>query len=98
MGYTISYGADSRVEAQWKKQRHRGKGRVWIIAAILAGLCFLRQSIDEEKLQDYLIPGNPDVTRAAFARLTDNLREGEDIRDAMTVFCREIIDSATVLE
>ena len=42
----------------------------------------------------YLIPGDPAVTTAAFSSMVDDIGEGESIRQAFLTFCKEIIFSA----
>ena len=49
------------------------------------GTGFLRQS---------LIPGDPDVTAAAVDSLIDDLKDGQQVSDAITAFCRELISNA----
>lgn len=43
----------------------------------------------------YLIPGDPDVTTAAFETLVDEIGAGEPVREAFVDFCKEIIFSGT---
>jgi len=43
------------------------------------------------KLEQWLIPGNPQVAKAAFSLMLDDLRDGESLGEAVTTFCNEII-------
>ena len=47
-------------------------------------------------LRDVLVPGDPDVTLHGLETLARELREGESFSDAVTAFCREVIDGAAV--
>ena len=38
-----------------------------------------------------LIPGDPDVTTAAFSNLVNEIGDGEPVREAFVNFCKEII-------
>jgi hypothetical protein len=45
-------------------------------------------------VQEVLLPGDPAVTAAALENMTEGLRSGESLLDAVTAFCREIIANA----
>ena len=45
-------------------------------------------------VQDVLLPGDPAVTAAALENMTDGLRSGQSLLDAVTTFCKEIIANA----
>ncbi|MBQ7340855.1 MAG: hypothetical protein IJW41_01635 [Oscillospiraceae bacterium] len=42
----------------------------------------------------WLLPGDPDKTQAALATLTEDIRAGESLGQAITAFCQEIVDNA----
>lgn len=44
-----------------------------------------------EFIRDLMIPGDDAVTIQAFQNLTQELRGGTDVRDAVTAFCHEVI-------
>ena len=94
MGYRILYGPAGKTEIEWN--RRRGKVRKTVLAgffvlAVCAAACMIA---GKEKLQEVFIPGNPDVTRAAFGKLTEDIQNGESLGDAMAAFCMEIIENA----
>ena len=43
----------------------------------------------------YLIPGDPEVTTAAFSVLVERIGAGEPVREAFLGFCEEIIVNAS---
>ncbi len=47
-------------------------------------------------LRQLLIPGDPDVTLAAADVLADSLSRGANPGEAITVFCRRILDHGTL--
>ena len=44
-----------------------------------------------EVLQDFLMPGDMTVTQAAFGDMLENLENGQNLTDAVTAFCRQIV-------
>lgn len=46
-------------------------------------------------LRDIMIPGDDAVTLQALECMSDNLRSGMALEDAITSFCREVIDGAS---
>ncbi len=50
------------------------------------------------KLHDVLIPGNAEVTRTAVRGFVDDIKEGEQVKDALAAFCMEIIENARIPE
>ena len=47
-----------------------------------------------QKLREFLIPGDPEVTMLAAEELVQDLHSGEAVSDAVAAFCREILESA----
>lgn len=45
-----------------------------------------------------LLPGDPEITAAALDELRQDLYDGQPIQEALTAFCREIIDGAHLPE
>ena len=70
------------------------------ILALLTTICvilFILFSADG-KVRDILIPGNAEVTRRAVSGFVDDIREGEQVKDALAAFCMEIIENAWIPE
>ena len=88
MSYQINY------DPSRKRKFYTGKTRKvpnWLLVAVgvAAAAC-----IFNKELKFLLIPGDPQVTSAAFSGLTEDLKAGGSLKDAVTAFCREIIDGA----
>ena len=86
MAYQIRY-EDTAVIKKTKPQQK-------IISAWIVSLCvvaLLAGSLRLESVQNFLIPGDPEVTKAAFSAFTRNLENGDSFTDAATAFCRQII-------
>ncbi|MBE6943757.1 MAG: hypothetical protein E7453_05795 [Ruminococcaceae bacterium] len=43
---------------------------------------------------DWLLPGDPAVTKVALLELIENLKAGEQFSDAVAAFCQEVIKGA----
>ena len=62
----------------------------WLMAALGVVVAVLLLNHDFRSL---LIPGDPQVTASAFSELTQELAEGASIKNAVTAFCKQIIDN-----
>ena len=47
-------------------------------------------------IPDFLIPGDTEVTKSAAREMISLLKTGTPVKDAVTVFCKQIIDAAVV--
>ena len=63
---------------------------ITVVVFVVAGMMRL------DAVQDFLIPGNPEITKAAFSTFTQELKAGERFNDAAAAFCRQIIESDNV--
>lgn len=91
MSYQIRY-TGACVVKQNKKYR---KPNLKLAIAICSALLFIGL-LQIESVRNFLIPGNPEVTKSAFKSFTQELRAGEKLSDAAAVFCRQIIESDAV--
>ena len=88
MAYQIQYTNNS---ANKVNERYSQSYIKYIFGIFL--LIFVAAMLHLQPVQDFLIPGDPEITRAAFETFTQELGEGERFRDAAAVFCRQIIES-----
>lgn len=91
MGYRIEYGA-----SETRKRRiPKVKPSVPVMAAGFFALFLLMTVLfwpeGKAVLLDLILPGDGAVTAGALQGLVSDLRAGESVGDAVTVFCREII-------
>ena len=96
MGYRIQYG-DTPVFAKRQKMRLSriiGLSLCFLVLLILLSWGFWPEG--RTVLRDFLVPGDPDVTLHGLEVLTQELRDGENFSDAVTAFCREVIDGAAL--
>jgi len=90
MGYKIMYNPEDNDKYPVFKPKKRNFRLLPFAMVLIAGLMLTRPQI-RSGIEEWLIPGNPMVTKAAFSLMIDELREGESFTDAVTTFCNEII-------
>ncbi len=98
MGYQIQYG-QAMVKThvpERKKFKISGKG-VKIVFAVLVILLAIAFG-SREAVQDFFLPGNSQVTRAAMSKMVTDLKDGESLASAFEAFCLEIVDGANIPE
>ena len=83
MGYSIQYSPQTNHKFPVKTKKKVS------VPWLLTGAALLALLLGGWKL---LLPGDPDTTRAALSQLAEDVRAGEPVGDAVTAFCREIID------
>lgn len=93
MGYRIEYGPMPKI----MKQPKRGMLRLNTMTAVCLLLFILTVKHiwpeGTDILRSYLLPGEPTVTEQAANALISDLRNGESFGNAVTVFCREILEN-----
>ncbi len=96
MGYRIQYGDTPIYDKQQNIRLSRivGLSLSFLVLFILLSWCFWPEG--RLVLRDFLVPGDPDVTLHGLEVLTQELRDGESFSDAVTAFCREVIDGAAL--
>lgn len=94
MAYRIDYGSEG---VQRKTLRRKLSMPVmkaaFFVLALVAGAVTIKV-VGLTWVRDVLLPGDPEVTATALENMTDGLRSGESLLDAVTAFCREIIANA----
>lgn len=50
--------------------------------------------IGRSKIVDSLLPGDPVITKAALTQLSEDVRQGEPVADALADFCVYIVENA----
>jgi len=94
MGYRIEYGAGSTVTYSIQKEKRH---LLSMTAGFFLLFCTLTSALWPDQWQlarDYLIPGDPAVTKAAFSEMTRQLKAGDSLEDAVVTFCREVVVGA----
>ena len=75
-----------------KSKRKKGRGKGWtLLLAVGIALWLLLSGVP-----DFLIPGDPQVTRSAATEMISQMKTGTPVHDAVTVFCKQILDGANI--
>lgn len=96
MGYMIRYGGEEPAKQKkgniWNTLRFQSMTAFFLALFILAVGTFWANG--RETLKSWLIPGEAGVTETAAIHLTENLRNGDSVLEAVDAFCREIFREA----
>lgn len=96
VAYQIRYGpVKGKAPADGRKKAGRRLLAALCAAALLIGLPF---SGIGKTIWNWLLPGDAAVTGAALNTMVEEIRAGESVSDAVTAFCREIIENAKTPE
>ena len=94
MGYIITYGHSNGKSYRFKRVRSiTWRGFAAALLVVLLALLVLNPQI-RGQVKNFLLPGDAEVTEAALIEMVSSIKEGEPVGDAVTAFCREIIDGA----
>ena len=91
MAYKIKYSEDSARRYSQKTKHNPFKYRNWVLllTILAAAICLQLYGIP-----DFMIPGDPAVTRQAASAMMEDIQSGAALADAVTVFCKEILHGA----
>lgn len=95
MGYRIEYGDVFTKEIIADPPAKRKPIHILVLLTTVCVILFILFSADG-KVRDILIPGNAEVTQRAVSGFVDDIKEGEQVKDAITAFCVEIIENAQI--
>ena len=84
MGYTIRYSPETAHKFPVKKEK------MLSLPWLLTGAALFLLLAGGWK---WLLPGEPAVTQTAITHLIEDVQAGAPVGDAVTAFCREIIES-----
>ena len=92
MSYRVEYGVSGEsVFINTDKLRRKKRG-VRIICAMLV-VAVLAYGIVNGWIWDFFFPGHNEITKAAAENMIAEIREGEPVADAVTAFCKEIVQN-----
>ena len=92
MSYKIQYTP----ETAYRYPQNKAKKFKWVDIAVLFCILVALTWFRVNGIPESLIPGDPDVTKAAASVFVAQIRSGEPLREAATVFCKEILIGAGV--
>ncbi len=89
MSYRIEY--DSRINKYEVKQEKNLFPMFLVLSFMVISLIFCIQPGMLDAVRSFLIPGEDTVTMQAFSAMSDDLRSGAGLWEAVEVFCRGVI-------
>lgn len=91
MSYRIDYSADTLSKST---RQPSARLRLLIVAFLLAFFLLFPALCPEGAawLRETLLPWDPTVTEQAFQEMISTLKQGEPAGNALSAFCREILD------
>lgn len=87
MAYTIHYSPKDQKRYPAKKKDRRKTLKILVILIIM--LCTMLMGL--RGIPDFMIPGDPAVTKAAVKTMIYEMECGTPISDAVTAFCKQIL-------
>ena len=91
MGYRVVYGEDPFVKPKIRKGRLALMTAACLLAFSVGVRCIWPQGA--ESLRQMVMPKET-ATTAAFVQMTDDIWGGKSIKDAVTAFCRSVVEGA----
>ena len=91
MAYQIKYTDNAYIKQKISSQKRMAKWGAVICVGLLIGYL-----LNLDAVQDFFIPGDPEITKSAFSSLKKDLHDGERFTDAAAAFCRQILESDIV--
>ena len=93
MGYRIHYG-HMLIKEEIRQREEKRKTRLPAKLIVACSIVLVITILGKTGCLDFLIPGDKEVTKQAFSAMVENVRDGEDVKSAITAFCVEILDHA----
>lgn len=96
MAYQIRYGPVKR-KAPTDRRKKAG---CWLLVTLCAAVLLIGIQFSGigKTIWNWILPGDAAVTGAALNTMVEEIRAGESVSDAVTAFCREIIENAKLPE
>lgn len=94
MGYRIEYDSGKKQYEVRRKDPLRFPAMVAGALVLFVLLTMVFWDAGAAAIRDALIPGDDVVTLQALESLASDLRSGASVQEAVTAFCREIVDGA----
>lgn len=97
MGYRISYETLTTKKDKMKPRFGKRQALLLLCISVVITAAALRYLGLTEKLWHYLLPGDGEVTSRALQVMLEHLKQGGGIVEAVTAFCRRILEGAQLV-
>lgn len=92
MSYCIEYEPHkNKLYPKFKVKKQRNLSKIIICITVLLAVVFACRA---EPVRGWLIPGDPQVTSAAFSSMVEQMKQGASVQDAVTAFCVQVINGS----
>ena len=93
MSYKIQYSPETANLYPKVSSRKQFRIKRWMTAVITVAAMLW---IYLYGIPDFLIPGNPEITKSAVSTMVGEMKNGASLGDALTTFCKIVIDGAEI--
>lgn len=94
MSYKIQYSPETSSHYPQCGSKKSINLKRWLtVVMVVAAVLWMRLY----GVPDFLIPGDPEVTKTAASVMVDEIKNGATVGNAITAFCKTILDGAEVL-
>lgn len=93
MSYYVSYNPEQASRYPTREKVKAVKAGRFITGVLILGLLICCLSIQE--IRNFLIPGDPEVTIKATAKLLEEIKDGEGFVNAFTAFCEMVVTNGS---
>ncbi len=90
MGYAIQYAAG--VTKKYPHKKRRGKPNKKTLLGLIVVTVIAVALVHIPAFRRLVLPGNPEITERAIIKMVDELQAGEGLGEAVSTFCREVIN------
>lgn len=94
MGYKIQYDPGNNKKYPTAMPLHRNKTRLYLVGGVIIAGVLALIIRHQSSVLNWLLPGDFSATSAAFEGLIVDVRSGIPAGQAITAFCKEIIEYA----
>lgn len=91
MGYAIQYDTAATKKYPMKRRNISLKGKKVCLAVV--SIILIAVLLQFSAVRRFLLPGDPVVTERAITKMVDELQAGDGLQEAITTFCREVINN-----
>ena len=94
MGYKIKYGYSQKGNYSADTTRKSWQILIFLSASVMCIIILTLALNHKDAMLDLLLPGDYPTTAAAWKEMLTDMRSGTSAKEAVTTFCKEILEYA----
>lgn len=94
MAYKIHYDPSLKLKYPAKRKNQPIRRYISAFALLAVIMTLLYHPGVRQRIKNFLIPGDPEVTLSAGRELVYDIKAGNTVRESVMAFCKEILDGA----